>query len=435
MEINSIKRQRENGSVLFITLILAVILGSTLGGYLYWVHTQNLLVAQSQAWNWSLALAEAGIEEGMAQVNVAFGTNYLPSVQTNWTGPSGVLYGPRTSTFTNGSYGVVIDTSGPFPTITSTGYATVPFIGRQIARTVQVTTTSSSAFGNALTVRSNLTTKGSNLTVDSYDSSDPNHSTNGMYNLATRKAGGDVNSVGGLINVQNADIYGKLRTGPTGSYNIGNGSVGDLSWNVKGAIEPGWYANDFNADLKDVTPPYTSGIDALPVNVGTNTYVLGTGSYYHDGDFVLSQNQTLYIAGVVTLYVTGNFNMKSQNACFITIAPGASLQLFVGTPNGAPVSAALTQVNTAGNAQSFQYYGLPSNTTVTWNGNNTYVGTVYAPEADFGLGGGGSSIMDYQGAAVTLSATLNGHFNVHYDENLKRFGPPSGFTVTSWQEL
>jgi hypothetical protein len=84
---------------------------------------------------------------------------------------------------------------------------------------------------------------------------------------------------------------------------------------------------------------------------------------------------------------------------------------------------------------SFQFYGLPSNNTVSWNGNNTYVGTVYAPEADFSLGGGGNSIMDYQGSAVTMSASLNGHFNVHYDENLKRNGPPSGFTVATWQEL
>src|SRR5689334_25372286 len=75
---------RERGSVLAITLVLALILGTTLGGYLYWVHTQNLLVVQSQAWNWALALAEAGIEEGMAQVNAGFGTNYLPSVLTNW---------------------------------------------------------------------------------------------------------------------------------------------------------------------------------------------------------------------------------------------------------------------------------------------------------------------------------------------------------------
>ena len=69
---------REKASVLVITLLLALILGVTLAGDLSWARSQRVLVAESQAWNWALALAEAGIEEGMAQVNVPFGTNYLP---------------------------------------------------------------------------------------------------------------------------------------------------------------------------------------------------------------------------------------------------------------------------------------------------------------------------------------------------------------------
>jgi hypothetical protein len=171
------------------------------------------------------------------------------------------------------------------------------------------------------------------------------------------------------------------------------------------------------------------------VNSGTNTYVLSSGDYYMDSDLVLSQNETLYVAGNVRLYVTGNVNMKSQNQCFISIAAGGSLKLYVGTETGPAVSAQLTQVNTLGNASSFQYYGLPSNTSITWNGNNTYVGTVYAPEADFSAGGGGSGILDFQGSCTVNSVSLNGHFNFHFDQNLKRNGPAVGFTVTSWREL
>src|SRR5690348_4702227 len=110
-------RKHERGSVLVITLLLGLILGVTLVGYLSWARSQRVLVAESQAWNWALAIAEAGIEEGMAQVNVPFGTNYLPSVQTNWSGLLTGVYGPRTGTFSNGSYSVIILTSGTFPTI------------------------------------------------------------------------------------------------------------------------------------------------------------------------------------------------------------------------------------------------------------------------------------------------------------------------------
>ncbi len=432
--------KHESGSVLVTTLALGAILGVTLAGYLSWVRTQNVLVAESQAWNAALAHAEAGIEDGLGQINVNFGTDYYSSAETNWgTGTLAGAYGPRTNAVGAGGYTATILRSSPGPTIVSTGYASVPLVGRRILRTVQVTTIADSAFANAITVKSNLTTKGNNLTVDSYDSADPAHSsTNCMYDPATHKAGGNVNSIWGFINVQNANINGKLSTGPGGSYDIGaNGWVGDLDWKVKGQIEPGWYANDLNTDLKDVSPPYDSGVD-IPSRVDYKTnsvYFLTGGCYYHSGDFVLSQNETLYVQGTNTVYVTGGFNMKSQNACYITLAPGASLKLYIGTVDGAPVTAALTQVNNPGDAGTFQVYGLPSLTTLTWVGNNNYVGTVYAPQATVSLGGGGSTPYDFQGAVVAKSATLNGHFNIHYDENLGRIGPFAGYKVSSWREL
>ena len=442
MKLLNRSKQAQAGSVLVITLGLAVILGTTLGGYLYWVRTQHVLVSQSQGWNSALAISEAGIEDGLAQANVVFGTNYLPSIQTNWSqGVVSGAYGPRSNGVANGFYNVILIPTNPGPTIISTGIVQVPFTGQKLKRTVMVTTTNIPAFSNAMMVKTNITTKGNNLTVDSFDSTDPYHSTNGVYDASTRKAGGDIATTGGFVNIQNADIYGKLKTGPSGSYSIGNGSVGDLTWNVSGQIQPGWYANDFNMDFHDVDPPYTSGIDpTLPttkVNVGTNTYVLLGGlNYYYNGDFTMNQNETLYVAGSnTTLYVTGNFNMKSQNACYISLAPGATLKLYVGTVSDSAVSAALTQVNTGGNAASFTYYGLPSNNSLIWNGNNNFIGTIYAPEADVALGGGGSSVLDYQGSIVANSASLNGHFNVHYDEALRSNGPQVGFTVTSWQEL
>jgi len=416
-------------------LAVLVILGLGIASYLTLVQSQHRLVAESEAWNTALILAEAGTEEGMAQINVVFGTNYISSTTSNWGTPSGGIFGPRVGTLTNGSYSAIIIQGTPSPTIVATGYAAVPFNSIPIQRIVQVTTTNTPAFGLAMAVQQDITTKGNNMTVDSYDSSDPTHSTNGMYYAPWRKAGGDIASVSGLVNVQNANIYGKLKTGPGGSYSIGaNGTVGDLNWNTKGSIEPGWYVNDFNGIFRDVEPPYTSGY-SLPSGTGTNTYALGAGDYYVNGDLVLSQNDTLYVGGNARLYVTGNINMKSQNSCFITIGPGASLKIYCGTTDGPAVSAQLTQVNTSGNASTFQYWGLPSNNSITWSGNNTYVGTVYAPEATFSAGGGGSTDFDFQGACVVYSVSLNGHFLFHFDENLSRMGAPTGFSVISWKEL
>jgi hypothetical protein len=406
-------------------------------GYMYLISSQHKLVSRSMSWNTALAMAEAGIEDGLAQINVTFGTNYQPSANTNWT-LANRTYGPKTQTLNGGSYSSIILTSNrpPWPSIIATGYASVPFRAEPVQRVVMVDTTNRPAFMVAMAVQQNIDFKGNNVLIDSYDSTDPSHSTtNGLYDATRPLAGGDVCSQNGFVNVQNATIRGKLETGPGGSYSIGNGTVGDLAWNVTGNIEPGYLKNDFNMNFRPVDPPYNSGLPVVPVLVGTNTYILTTGEYYVDGDFILNNNETIYVMGSAKLYVTGNLNMKSASGSWITMAPGASLRLYVGTVDGPPVSAQMTLVNTPGFAGVFQYYGLPSNNSVSWSGNNIYIGTVYAPQADFTAGGGGSTLLDFQGSCVVSNLNLNGHFNFHYDESLRRNGPATGFTVVSWREL
>jgi hypothetical protein len=276
--------------------------------------------------------------------------------------------------------------------------------------------------------------------VDSYDSSDSNYSTNGFYDAAHHKAGGDVASNGGLISVGNANIFGHLRTAPNGAYSVGpGGQVGDLNWAPKSGdpmrIEDGWYVNDFNMEFRDVDAPDTTGwLPAAGVSGDTNKYLLSGGKWIINGDLSLKAAETLLVTGNATLYVSGNVNMSSQgqgkNISQINIGPGATLKLYV-----AGASASFTQVNTVGNASSFQYFGLPSNTAVSWSGNSVYLGTVYAPEATYTLGGGGSTPMDYQGSCIVNSINVNGHFSFHFDEALKRNAPPAAFAVSSWVEL
>ena len=86
-------------------------------------------------------------------------------------------------------------------------------------------------------------------------------------------------------------------------------------------------------------------------------------------------------------------------------------------------NAVFTSVKTSGNANSFKYYGLPTNTNMSWSGNAEYVGCIYAPQATVQCGGGGSIIYDYQGAIVAKSIYFNAHFKIHFDEALVRRGP------------
>jgi hypothetical protein len=92
-------------------------------------------------------------------------------------------------------------------------------------------------------------------------------------------------------------------------------------------------------------------------------------------------------------------------------------------------------INATGNALNFVYLGLPSNTALSFSGNAAFVGCIYCPNAAFTLGGGGNNTYDFVGASISKSVKMNGHFNFHYDENLRRIGPGRGYIATSWTEL
>jgi hypothetical protein len=270
-------------------------------------------------------------------------------------------------------------------------------------------------FFGALVVRSNIALNGNSILIDSYDSGDTNFSTaNGNYDPTKRKAGGDLFCAVGLVDVGNATIKGKLVTGPLGNYVIGtNGSVGDFSW-VGPGLKPGWNGTNFHWALPDVMPPYQTGLP--PAGQGTNFWhLVGGYDYIFNGDFTnkVSTN-SIYVAGNANLFVTGNFYFTGK----IIIASGASLKLYVGG-----LLTRLNEVNTAGGPTSFQYVGLPTNELLSWYGNDEYAATIYAPQAEIRFGGGGSDTYYFGGACVAESVTFNGHFNVHYDENLKRIGP------------
>jgi len=51
------------------------------------------------------------------------------------------------------------------------------------------------------------------------------------------------------------------------------------------------------------------------------------------------------------------------------------------------------------------------------------------------VGGGGNDVSDFVGSIVTRSMTLNGHYNIHYDESLEQSGSVRIYVVTSCNEL
>src|SRR5215510_16530084 len=104
---------------------------------------------------------------------------------------------------------------------------------------------------------------GNDVMTDSYDSTNPAKSTNGRYDPLKAGDKGDIASISGLTNslkVGNANVWGRAITGPAGGVYTGpNGAVGSTNWQRSGmsGVEPGWWVNDLNFSVPDVTAPFT----------------------------------------------------------------------------------------------------------------------------------------------------------------------------------
>lgn len=453
MKLRSWKRCHAN--VLLLTLFFTGLIGLSLAGYMTFVRNQNLSIMRSMAWNSCIPVSEAGIEEAMTQLNDSGITNLQSA---NWTlGPTGYT---KTRYLGSNYFTATISTNNP-PTITSLGYVQVPLnpsglplalladIGvnlqqgvQSCCRTVQVATVYLGLWTHAMVAKGQINLNGNNIATDSFDSGDPNYSTNGQYDPTKRKANGDVATDSTVINslsVGNADLWGRGSTGPGGSVAIGpNGSIGDLAWHQNGnsGIEPGWTNNDMNVYFRDVVQPFSSGFTPASGSIGSTSYTYllnggSTGADYVMSSLSLSGHQTMFVTNHVRLLVTGSISIAGN--AYIEIAANSSLQIYM---QGASASLGGNGVlNDTGYAINFLYFGLPTNTSLSFSGNASYTGAIYAPEAAFSLGGGGNNTYDFVGASVTSTVTMNGHFNFHYDEALGRSGWGDGYVVNSWNEL
>jgi hypothetical protein len=418
----------QRGSVLVVTLCIAFIFGYVLYYYLSLASSQKTLVKRSEAWNGALGQAEAGVEEALAQLNPGAPQPVLDLTINGWGTPSGGLYGPMSRSLTNGSYSVAF-TTDPLPTIYSTGYVTVPALSAKLTRTLKVTTQTFPLFAAAMAVLTTINLNGSGIVTDSFDSTNPNLSTNGRYDPLKTSTNGTIASLQGVVQIGNATINGSVYLGPTASTTIQNGTV------------TGGISNDWNASFEDVILPAGAPLPAVPASTPVTLdgvsyqYVFGypvpTSGYYQIAGL---NNQNIYVgtnSHITLLLNGGNANPGALRVAGMGTNAG-QLTIYMDGPSFSINSSSTVDGGLAG---SLAYYGTTNNTSISMGGNGTYTGTIYAPEAAIHMGGGGSGAYNFVGAIVALSVSMSGHFNFHYDEALGLHGPVGGFVAKSWTEL
>lgn len=195
------------------------------------------------------------------------------------------------------------------------------------------------------------------------------------------------------------------------------------NYSKNGKTITGYYYNSLQYNYTNTTYSYTVFSTTPAYTNITYADVLSGGNYYSANGL----GNTI-VTGPSTLVLPNGYSIST-----LTIAPGGSLTLYVG---GTTLSLAGNQViNQEGLAQDLIIYAATTVTSVSFSGNAAFTGVIVAPNATATMNGGGNNEVDYSGALMVNSVTMNGHFNFHYDVALSRVPSPGRYVAHSWTEL
>src|SRR6202045_1257170 len=283
----------------------------------------------------------------------------------------------------------------------------------QVSRRIEAIVRPVSSFDEAIMSVGTIDLTNQNIVIDSYDSSDPTKSTNGLYDVAKRQENGDIATDGSVIDAGNAHIYGDVATNSgtvTGAANITGTERTDFYQEPIPVSAPSW--TSYNGTVTSVTNTTTLTANAISGS-SVSRYQLSTIS--------LSGGKTLTLAGdssgsqtYIEIYVTGDISSSGNSQ--IVVQPGVSAKIYFAGNVDVSGNGIINRNNQPGD---LQLYGIQppagSNEHVNLSGNAQLTAAVYAPDHTVTVSGGGSSGHVF-GSIVGSTVTMTGVTNLHYDE-------------------
>ena len=243
----------------------------------------------------------------------------------------------------------------------------------------------------------NIDFNGNGQSTDSFNSSDPNFSTDGQYDAAKASTNGNLGSVMGIVNLGSHTISGNLFLSTSASYTSSNNQV-------LGTI----YKNQ-NVRFPDVLLPAGAQFAMVPT-VDHSTNIVSTSGY-----FLITNSPLIDVsagAQATLVVTTPNFSLNLRTHGMGTNLSKVTIYL-CGT--NATLSG-VASMDGPSPARNLVIYGLPSVKSITFGPQN-YTAVIYAPEASVTLNAGGLS-NNFQGSLIVKSLISNGHFLFHFDEDL-----------------
>ena len=301
----------------------------------------------------------------------------------------------------------------------------------QVSRRIEAVVKPVSSFNQAIMGVGSVDLTNQNIVVDSYDSRDPNKSTNGLYDVAKRQENGDIATDGDVIDAGNAQIYGDVATNSgtvIGAANVTGVERDDFYQEPIPVGAPTW--TSYNSTVTSVSNTTTLTASATPG---------ASAARYQLSSVNLSGSNTLTLAGdpggaptYIEIYVTGDISFTGQSQ--IIVQPGVVAKIYAGG-----------NVDIAGNGMwnkndqpsDLQLFGIqPSDGSerhISLGGNGQIVASVYAPNHDVTINGGGTNGHVF-GSVVGATVTMTGVTNLHYDEKLGATGFINSYKIVSWYE-
>ncbi len=301
----------------------------------------------------------------------------------------------------------------------------------RVSRRIEAVVRPVSSFNQAIMGVSTVDMTNQNIVVDSYDSSDPTKSTNGLYDVAKRQENGDVATNGNLIEAGNAHIYGDVATN--------SGAVSGAA-NVTGVER-----DDFYQEPIPVGAPSWTSYNSTVTTVATTTTLTANSTpgasvaRYQLNAINMNGGKILTLAGnpdgsptYIEIYVTGDISFTGTSQ--LVVQPGVTAKIYF---KGNIDIAGNGVLNTNNQPSDFQLFGIQPTDGVSRHvnlgGNGQIISAVYAPDHDVAINGGGTNGHVF-GSVVGKTVIMTGVTNLHYDERLATIGVINNYKIVSWFE-
>lgn len=458
------------GSVLIVAMLMAAIIGISLVSFIKLSNNSLKQAHRTFYSNSAMNLAEVGLEEAVSRFNqldnVATAADAWPSPWTLNNTAYNSSSSPFTPCATNNFTGFTVGPNtagsvkvwvhyydgqaGATPRIVAKSTITQPDGSPPISKYIEVTLRKRSLFSNGLVARDNVTWVGHPM-ADSWDSRSDTRIPAGLaaipYDPSIRTANVVVGSISGNIGLAGGEVWGYAKTGEFGA--ITGGSVHPLGTTTD---DPTRRTNDFNATFPVPTVPNPTTFNTrasaynatvtLPEAGDNFEVVAGVNTYYYKftGTTAVNLNgtKTLTIGAGKKVVFLANASNSTTNA--IDVGGGAGVSVAAGATwnvytNGDVRITGTGMANANNSPASSMFWGTQtSGQNFDISGNGQLIATVYAPDADVSLNGGGTSGL-MCGAVVAKSITMNGGTEFHYDDALGRLTTGNPFGISKWREL